>query len=62
MTNINAAHMQNIFDIPQAERKANVVHDGKFYDFGAGFVVFEVVYFAHEPSLARQMFRIRILI
>jgi len=41
MANINAALVQNIFDISQAERKPNVIHDRKFDDFGAGFVIFK---------------------
>ena len=43
MANIDAALVQNIFDLPQAERKPDVIHNGKFDNFRAGFIVLEVI-------------------
>ncbi len=34
MTNIDAALMQNIFDLTQTERKSDIIHDRHFDDFG----------------------------
>lgn len=50
MANINTAFVQDVFDLPQAERETNVIHNGKFDDFWTGFEVFEVIDFGHKSE------------
>jgi hypothetical protein len=53
MAHINAALVQNIFNLAQAERITDVIHDGEFDDFWAGFVIFEGIFFAHMEQNIR---------
>ena len=47
VANINAAFVQNVFDLPQAKWISHIIQDSKFYNFRAGFEIFEDVMFFH---------------
>ena len=53
MRNIDPALMKNIFNLSQAERKSNVIHNRQLDDFGAGLEIFERARLYHRPRVNR---------
>ncbi len=53
MTDVDAALVQNVFDLPQAEGKSNVIHHCELDDVRARLIVFKVIDFGHDEQNIR---------
>jgi hypothetical protein len=56
---IDAAIVQQIFDVPERQRESDIHHDRQADDFRAAMKVLEWVAFCHDRTLQNHLFRLK---
>ena len=59
MANVDAAPVEQIFEIPKLQREADVEHHRQADDLGAGLEVLERETFCHDRTLAGALPRLK---